>query len=581
MDYELIIKNGTVVDGTGAAGYRADIGVKDGRIAFIGDIKGAAAERVIDAEGKTVTPGFIEPHSHVDMTLLFHPSMETYLMQGVTTVVSGNCGHGMAPMGDEVYRTAVDADRAATNALAPSLFGALPPVFTDKAKVAPLLKEMYGIELDWHSFEEFNRKCETLPIDCNIVPLVGHSAIRCAVMGMDCLREPSEAELRTMEELTRECMEQGAFGFSTGRDSTYQPSCLAGDEEIIRLLKVVREYDGIFTSHTSNFTAEGELDTSAGYDEFFRQAKAAGVRLNLSHVQLTAEDADAALREAESLAERFAALRADGYDFSYDIIPVSDVSLILCPYLASMFAPFVRIAGTRLRFSECLKAADFRQMVRTVARSGMMPMLDTSHSDGIFARIYLTGYKEASLNGIPIAQWAHERGEDPLESAMELLAADPDVRIGMSFQPCAGAYDKLIYNDLAMPCLDGSSTDKDADTSLSSELPERPAPFYFNGFIRYLTHEAPMRFEDRVHQMTLYPAERFAIPERGALRVGYCADIVVLDRTKLRSHEFDWDEPKYPDGVDYVIVNGVVTVENKKCVAAAGRVLRKNAKNTI
>lgn len=121
MDYELIIKNGTVVDGTGAAGYRADIGVKDGRIAFIGDIKGAAAERVIDAEGKTVTPGFIEPHSHVDMTLLFHPSMETYLMQGVTTVVSGNCGHGMAPMGDEVYRTAVDADRAATNALAPSL----------------------------------------------------------------------------------------------------------------------------------------------------------------------------------------------------------------------------------------------------------------------------------------------------------------------------------------------------------------------------------------------------------------------------------------------------------------------------
>lgn len=575
MNYELIIKNGTIVDGTGGDAYQADIGIKHGKIAAIGPLKGASADQVIDAAGKTVTPGFLEPHSHVDMTLLFHPSMETYLMQGVTTIVSGNCGHGMAPMGDSVYRTAVDADRAVTHALHPSFFGALPPLYVEKEKIAPLLREKYGIELDWHSFEDFNRKCESLPIDCNIVPLVGHSAIRCAVMGMDCQREPTEKELCAMEALTRRCMEEGAFGFSTGRDPTYQPSCCAGEEEIIRLLNIVKEYGGIFTSHTANFSAEGGFCTSAGYEEFFRQAERAGVRFHLSHVQLTSEEPEQALEEAKGLIARFTGMKAQGLDFSYDIIPVSDASFILCPYLASMFAPFVRMVGTRARFSQCLAAEDFRQMVRTVARSGMMPTLDTSRSGGIFARIYLTGYQDDSLNGRPIAEWSHERGMDPLESAMELLAEDPDVRIGMGFQPCTKAYDELIYHRLAMPCLDGSSTDKDTDTSLTSELPERPAPFYFNGFVRYLTHEHPMRFEDRVHQMTLYPAQRFSIPQRGALRVGYFADLVILDRSKLRSYELDWDEPKYPDGIDYVIVNGTVTVANKRRVAAAGRVLRK------
>lgn len=575
MDYDIIIKGGTIVDGMGREGYRADIGVKGGVIASIGALSGSGAGRVIDAGGRTVTPGFIEPHSHADMTLLFHPSMETYLMQGVTTVVSGNCGHGMAPMGDEVYRTAVDADRAETEALAPSFFGALPPLYVEKAKIAPLLREKYGVELDWHSFSDFNRKCDGLHIDCNVAPLVGHSAIRCAVMGMDCQREPTEEELRAMEALTRECMEQGAFGFSTGRDPTYLPSCLADDGEIVRLLKAVGEYGGIFTSHTSNFTPEGDFSASAGYDEFFRQAKAAGVRFNLSHVQLTSEEPSEAMREAASLRERFESLRAGGADFSYDIIPVSDVGFILCPYLASMFAPVVRIAGTRKRFSECLAAADFRQMVRTLAASGMMPSIDTSRSDGIFARIYLTGF-DPMLDGRPIAALARERGADPLDAAMDILATNPDARISMGFQPCTGAYDELIYSAIAMPCLDGSSTDKDADTSLTPELPERPAPFYFNGFIRYLTHENPMGFEQRVRQMTSYAAERFGIRGRGVLRPGYAADIVVLDRERLRSYEDDWDEPKYPDGIDYVLVNGVVTIDHKKRIGAAGRVLRKS-----
>lgn len=572
--YDLIILNGRIVDGTGHDAYMADIGIKGEKIETIGNLHQEQALSVIDAKGKTVTPGFIEPHSHADMTVLFHPSMETYLMQGVTTVVSGNCGHGMAPMGKEVYRTAVDADMKATAALNPAFFDALPPLYVEQEKIRPLLKEYFNIELDWHSFEEYNEKCERLPIDCNIAPLVGHSAIRNTVMGMDCERAPSEAEMEEMEKLLRECMEQGAFGFSTGRDPTYVPSFYAKDEEIIRLLNIVKEYDGIFTSHTANF-ADGKFDGMAGFAEFLRQAEAAGVRANISHVQLPVEEEEPAraVSEARKLIAYFEEHEASGLDLSYDIIPVSDTSFVLCPYLASVFAPLVRMLGSRKWLSECLAAADFRKMVRALAESGMMPSIDTRNSDGIFGRFYVTENNESKK---VIAAYAKERGLDPLEYAMVLLAENPDVQCGMSFQPCKEAYDLLIGHRMAMPCLDGSCVTKDTDYSLTPELPEYPAPFYYNGMARYLLQNGRPRFEDTIRQMTGFVAERFRIPNRGLLKEGCFADILILDLEHLRSYDMDWKNRTYPDGFDYVMVNGTITIDHKKHLGvAAGHVLKK------
>ncbi|NCE98686.1 amidohydrolase family protein [Emergencia sp. 1XD21-10] len=576
--YDLVIKNGTIVDGTGRSAYRGDIGIRDQKIEKIGDLQDVQAHAVIDAAGKTVTPGFIEPHSHVDMTLLFHPSMETYLMQGVTTVVSGNCGHGMAPMGNEIYRCAVDADRRATEELEPEFFGSMPPIFTNQKKIKPLLKKYFDVDLDWHTFEEFNRKCESLPIDCNIAPLVGHSAIRNTVMGADCRREATEKELQEMERLLRDAMEQGAFGFSTGRDPAYEPSVYGDDAEIIRLLKIVKEYDGIFSSHTANFL-DGTFDNMTGYREFFRQANAAAVRANISHVQLMAEDRKGAVEEAQNIIKYFEENEAQGLDFSYDVIPIADASFVLCPYLASVFAPFVRMLGTRKRLAECLAVPDFRDMVRAVVESGMLPSIDTRQSDGIFGRFYIAKAKNKKLEGKLISVLAKEARENPLEYAMKLLTKDPNIRCGMSFQPCRKAYDILINHRFAMPCIDGSSTDKDTSYSLSPELPEYPAPFYYNGMISCVVHSKRPRFEDTIRQMTGFVAERFQIPKRGELKEGNFADILVMDRMRLQSYELDENERKYPDGLDYVVVNGAVTIEKKKHLGVAfGQVLRKEKK---
>lgn len=575
--YDLLIKNGLIVDGTGKEAYPADIGITGERIAGIGALDEKKAAAVIDAHGRMVVPGFIEPHSHVDMTVLFHPSAESYLMQGVTTVVAGNCGHAMAPMGDQVYRTAVDADRKMTEKLNPEFFGVLPPMFLEQEKAAPLLKELYGLDLDWHSLEEFMDKCSSLPIDCNIALLAGHSAIRNAVMGMDCRRTASPEEISRMEELMRECMQQGAFGFSTGRDPSYESSVYADDEEIIRLLKIVREYDGIFTSHTANFV-NGAFDRMSGYEEFFRQAKASSVKANISHLQLESEggDRNEAVAEAKKLIRYIEKMESEGVDLTYDVMPVADVSFVMCPYLASVFAPFVRMLGSRQRFAECLAAADFRKMIRVVTESGMLPSADTRHSDGIFGRLSVMECRDAGLTGSLVSDLAKAENRDVLEYAMDLLMRDPDTKCGMSFQSCREAYDILIYHRLAMPCIDNSSSDKDADYSLCPELPEYPAPLYLSSMPCYILNSRFSSLEETIRHMTGMVADRFGIEARGVLKEGNYADIVVIDMNSLNSYENDWAERRYPDGIDYVIVNGKVTVHHLKHTgAAAGRMLRK------
>ena len=575
--YDLLIKNGLIADGTGKDAFIGDIGIKKDKIYKIGDLSQEEAAVVLDARGKVVTPGFIEPHSHADMTILYHPSAESYLMQGVTTVVTGNCGHGMAPMGDAVYRTAVDADRKVTAELDPAFFPGMPPLFIEKEKVQGLIKQYFDVDLDWCTFEEFNQKCETLPIDCNLVPLLGHSAVRNVVMGMDCRRAATEEEIRQMEVLTRECMEQGSFGFSTGKDPMYEPSVYGTDEEIIRLLKIVKEYDGIFTSHTANFV-NGTFDRMTGYEEFFRQAKEAGIRSNISHVQLENEDGDLekAMKEARELIAYFEKMEAEGIDLTYDILPVADVSFVLCPYLASVFSPFVRMLDSRKRFAECLAVPDFRRMIRTVVEGGMLPSIDTRQSDGIFGRFFISSKEGSSMQGKTISELAHAKGMDSLDYVMDLLQEDPDIKCGMNFQPCREAYDLLINHRMAMPCIDNSSSDKEADYSICPELPEYPAPFYANAMACYIKNSTRKRLEDTIYHMTGMVAKRFQIPKRGVIEEGYYADLVVLDPENLKSYENNWKERKYPDGFEYVIVNGTITVKQKQHLGtAAGKVLRK------
>lgn len=280
---DLLIKNGLIYDGTGGEAYTADIGVAGDRIVQIGSIREDAA-RVIDAAGKVITPGFIDPHCHVDTTIILAPQMESYLKQGVTTVVGGNCGHAIAPMGPEVFRGPL-LDAKLTNRISPGYFEDFPMMFS-RPDAEAAFREEDGIELNWNSLGQFMDMCDGLPMGGNLALLAGYSAIRSAVMGMDCLRPATEEELDQLEQMTRECMEAGAFGLSIGRAPQYVPGPMASLEEMTRMLRVMKEYDSIFASHTYNVSPEGKFDRMGGYREMVELAKVTDVRMNVSHAHV-------------------------------------------------------------------------------------------------------------------------------------------------------------------------------------------------------------------------------------------------------------------------------------------------------
>ena len=363
--YDILIKNAVIYDGTGADAFTGSVAVKGGRIAAVGDAGGTAAH-VIDAAGRALTPGFIDPHSHADLSALMYPGMEAYLLQGVTTVVGGNCGHGMAPMGGELYRSAV-IDFPLTQAVKPSYFQ-LVSLLLPRAGAEKAAKELFGIDMRWHSLGEYIDECNSRGLGANIAPLAGYSAIRNAVMGSDCMREATPEELNRLEALVEDCMRQGALGFSTGLDPQYIPGLFATDSETVRMLRVVRRYGGVFASHTFNVGPDGTGGRMEGYEKMLSQALAAGVRANVSHVHLLgmASTGDGALAAARATLAYFSEMRAKGLDLSYDVIPTPVAIDFTIPYFAFFIRPFVLMTGSRRRLAEAFRVEDFRAAVHAI-----------------------------------------------------------------------------------------------------------------------------------------------------------------------------------------------------------------------
>lgn len=576
--YDLIIRKGTIYDGTGRDTYQADIGIEKDTITAIGNLDQQKAKKIIDASGCAVTPGFIEPHCHADLNILMNPRAESYLMQGVTTLVGGNCGHSMGPMGDEIYRSAV-MDFDLTFETAPKYFD-LVSLLLPREKAEKAFLKLYGIHMDWHTLEEYIAKCNANGMDCNIVPLAGYSAIRNSVMGADCMREATAKELEGLEAAVRECMEAGAFGLSTGLDPQYIPGPFATDEETIRMLSIVKEYDGIFTSHTFNTRLDGTGGRMDGYKTMLNQAKAAGVRANVSHVHVlgmgaTPEEGEQAARDTIAYFEKMA---AEGLDLSYDVIPSPEAIDFTIPYFAFFLRPFVLMSGSRKHLAENFRIPDFRQMVHKVIESGMYPVLDEKQPMNYFKMLMITKHKNPAHVGKVFATYAEEKGISALELMMDLFAEDPDMAANTGACGFEKANELLCRHPMAMPCADGFSCTKNSNYTGDKELPLYPNPMNLSFIPRYLTLHGKKRFEDTIHQISGFVAERFGIAKRGILAQGNYADIVVLNREKLHSYDMDENPLQYPEGFEYVIVNGKVTIDKKHHLeVAAGRMLQKNA----
>lgn len=574
--YDVLIQGGTLCDGTGNDAYKADIAVKGERIVKIGDLSKETAKTVIHAEGRTVTPGFIEPHSHADLTCLIHPEMEGYLRQGVTTVVGGNCGHAMAPLGEEIYRCGI-VDFAVQSKADPKYFDLI-TLMLPKEKAKAALKELYNIDLDWSTLEEYRQKVNAAGIGCNIAPLAGYSAIRQAVMGADANREATAEELDRLEEMVEQCMKEGAFGLSTGLDPQYVPGLFATDEETIRMLKIVAKYGGIFTSHTFNSRMDGTGNRMDGYQAMLEQARAAGVRANVSHVHVLGMAAapEDGLKAARDTVRYFEEMESAGLDLSYDVIPSPYSTDFTIPYFAFFLRPFVLMSGSRAQLGRNFRVPDFRKMVHMVVEGGMFPTFDPNQPVNYYPMLAVLRHRNPAHVGKVLASYAQELGKNPLDLVMDLFAEDPDMEANLPMAGFAEANDFLCRHRMAMPCSDGFGCGIDVNFTGDQEIPLYPNPMSISFIPRFLTMHGKERLEDTIRQMTGYAAERFGIRDRGIIREGAFADLAVLDMKRIKSYDCDPNPLQYPDGFDCVLVNGKVAVQTGKFLnTCSGRMLSR------
>ena len=304
--YDIIIKGGKIIDGTGNPWFYSDIGIKDGKILRIGKLESEATKQIIDASGYVVSPGFIDIHSHSDFAPLINPYMESKVRQGVTTEVIGNCGFSAAPLNDFLRKEILET--------------------------SPMLMEA-GIELGWTTMAEYMEKIERNGVSLNLAPLVGHGTIRAVVMGYK-RGKPTSKELEEMKRLLAEALEQGAFGMSTGL--IYPPNCYAETDEIIELCKIVANYGGIYASH---IRGEGHqlLDS---VKEAIEIGEKAGIPVEISHHKAVGKENWGKVKESLKIIKE---ARNRGIEVTCDVYPYTAGSF----RLDSVLPPYAHEGGIK------------------------------------------------------------------------------------------------------------------------------------------------------------------------------------------------------------------------------------------
>lgn len=526
--YDVLIVGGEVLDGSGAAAQRADVGLKDGLIAGVGNLAREAAAQVIPAEGRVVCPGFIDLHAHDDFNLPVNPLQAGKILQGVTSDVVGNCGFSPAPI--------VEARRE----LARELWG-----FVDS-----------GIDAKWSTFAEFLASLP--PTGPNVVPLVGHIAVRCAAMGADD-RAPAPSELDAMRGLVDEAMQAGAFGFSTGL--IYPPGCYAKTPEIIELAKVAAHHGGSYHTHMRDEGA-GILDSINEAVEIGRQS---GAPVQISHLKVANKANWGRAKEVLALIDR---VRHEGLTLHADQYPYTAASTgmkTLLPQWAHNGGPLALVA----RLNDPPARARIRDEV--VSNMGAGSIRIASWEDALVA----DSPSHPEFAGLSLAAVAGRMDRQPVEALFDVLIADKASTLGIFFS--IGEDDlRLILKHPAV----GIGSDGIFMGVPGKPDRTKPHPRYFGTFPRvvgkYARDEQVLTLPQAVHKMTGLSAQILGLKDRGLLRPGMAADVVVFD-PKTVADTATFEKPhQQPRGIETVIVNGVVTVRDRKLSGGVGgRVLRR------
>ncbi len=555
---DLLFKGGSVVDGVGTAAYPGDVAVKDGKIVAVGQLDGAQAAKTIDCSGLCVSPGWVDFHGHADWNGIGHPAGQNLLRQGLTTTVAGNCGMGVAPMvgrATDILKTGKWYEKYYTGV------------------TVRIMKERYPSQ-QW-SMADYLGELDTCGLGVNYAQLTGHAMLRESVMGQD-ERYAMPDEIEQMKCLLEESIEQGAFGMSSGL--VYIPGCWCGTEELIELAKVVAKHDLLYASHI-----RGERDTNIeATQEFIRICEEGGARGIVSHMQSKYPVFGRGYQKIEMLT----AARGRGVDVScdYEAYTGGGFGLRSCVQIYHL---------SREQLLEMVRSEKGRAWLRnTIYTHHPWHPLGKFGPGGFgyrraWHRIMIYSCpSDPRLEGKTLAAAAALRGQDGLDTLMDLFSAEDGHGPGMISDYIEDEHFNIYpWPYCIMPSVDQGlydpATDYTPETYRSWLRMGSPgsigvAPRVLGQFVR---EEKITTMEEAVRRMTSFAMERLGVTDRGVVRPGAWADLVVFnkDTVGLRSPNADPDVPEsfWPYGISYVVVNGQIAIDhNRDTGVRAGLVMR-------
>jgi N-acyl-D-amino-acid deacylase len=517
---DILITGGTIVDGTGAPGRRGTVAISGDRMRVLDAAVDAATEhpnagRTIDATGKVVAPGFIDLHSHSGLMILAEPTHEPKVRQGITTEVIGVDGNSYAPF----------------------------PAHADLEAFAWLNSGLDGdpgrenITLDWDTVASYLTRFDR-QVSLNIAYLIGNSALRIAAVGWD--DEPADDAARArMRTLLREGMDEGAFGLSTGLD--YPPGCYATTDELADLTREVGRNGGIYHSHVRYSLGDRFLDPFREAIEIGRRGEAPAHITHFYHRQTFPGTPDQMLELVDKA-------RADGQDVTFDAYPAEWAStrlLILIPTWVQAGGP----AKTKERLADRTTRARIR---KDLEERGVL----FAGAGGL--RTIRIGYLQRPENlrweGRTMGELIDEAGTDPVDTLCDLLLAENLAVNEVTTGPHIDGIRRFLRHPIGMVGTD------------STFVGSKPSPRTYGSFPRilgqFVRDEALFSLEEAIRRMTSAPAARLGLRDRGTIRDGAMADLVVFDPATVRSNA-TYDEPRrFPDGIEHVVVNGELVVDS-------------------
>lgn len=524
MVYDVLFKNGRIIDGRGNPWYKGNVAIKDGQIAGLGIIKGKATEE-IDLKEKYICPGFIDTHTHSDIVFFINSSAQSKVRQGVTTEVTGNCGMSAAP-------------------------------YSGKAKD-------YLLNIDdfvpfWETIEEYLEAISSQPKTVNLAPLIGHGTLRAAVVGLE-NRPATEEELYEMNRLLCKGLEKGAFGLSTGL--YFSPGSYAQRKELVELARTTIKYGTVLASHIRD---EGVRTVGfiSAVKEIIDIARSSGAALQISHIKAFGPDVWGLSEDVLDLIED---ARVRGIDIGCDQYPYTATG----GSMAADTLPTSYQSGKTLKeIAEELKDKKIRETIKNKVA------INIEKRGGAANQTVVEYSINHDFEGKTLQEISEIMEKSPADTLIDMLIESKSKVPWISYALSSDDVDNFIKYPGTMICSDGASL------SIEGVLSQgHPHPRNFGTFPRvlknYVKERGILKLEDAIRKMTSLPAQKFNLYKRGVLEEGYWADIVVFDLDLITDASFE--KPKqYPDGIFQVLVNGKFVIKDKDFTGILpGRVARR------